>query len=846
MAWVEGNVKAQREAAACVVTSYPAEAGDKGKRATPWQIVVSLLLWVELRCAATAAQEPHKERVLTRASDWLNMLFAIHTSTPTAHCRMVVEIQARLVNIAQDAAVSTLQLSSGLNGMVHTLARAQVEGAESGDEGSRVLLFALERCAALLWRRSASSSPGGETALLGSGLALLVRQGSPELCSSALHVLEAALDAACPTSVEHQAGVVRWCETLCTALSDTPWWQSERSPMQERLEATRQPVDAHSALNQEVTHSLLECWARAEALVLRSADRPTELLRSRLSVLRHASGGWNVAFKAQPSEDAALPQHAQLQAMLQRQRRRAVPCTFLASFLRHCAGSPGRSDALVSSLWACYGDDIEKLWFCAMVDPAVEPARQQDLSSQLRVLASSLPDAQAAQSALLPALQVLPMADFTFRDSFTLNRTAVLLRVLRCLATLLPPGGITPRAKLERAEMSLRPIMSLLTRRLEEAAKLDRLRGRSAGAETSESTQLAYRVARELWGLPHVLRSNGGQMVKLLVDGLLLRPAPAGCEAALLELLPVALAGMCEAGSSMQLYMQRKICEVVLHFRGRPGSDAATDNPRLKWWLVRGLVLPRLQLHDSASKRIQDHVWTVLSALHELGLIEAMPNAPPLVGPATVPGVTDHLLAAELVLPYLLRLAVLTGLQTGAECKLSFELQRATLKLLEGSPTGLSLLEQLESRSSDRAELVLDVLSFLGVRACLTALGDHVETVAEFQLLFDGSLQRRLLVRLQESGWITEPHGADVPGAPVVPVPLPKDRVLALELGMRLQLGAVGLYSRVPEKQRTLATNLDNVFRKCIEVLPESGQSQLQTAFLEEVEPGLKGIIASL
>ena len=177
IAWVEGKVKAQREAAACVVTSGldPAQAGIEGRRATPWQIVVSLLLWVELRCAATAAQEPHKERVLTRASDWLGMLSVEPTRTTIAHRRMVVASQARLVSIAQDGGVSSAPLCSGLQDMVLTLARAQVDGAEPADEGGRVLLFALERCAALLWRRGASSSPGGETALLGSGLALLVR-----------------------------------------------------------------------------------------------------------------------------------------------------------------------------------------------------------------------------------------------------------------------------------------------------------------------------------------------------------------------------------------------------------------------------------------------------------------------------------------------------------------------------------------------------------------------------------------------------------------------------------------------------------------------------------------------
>ena len=107
--------------------------------------------------------------------------------------------------------------------------------------------------------------------------------------------------------------------------------------------------------------------------------------------------------------------------------------------------------------------------------------------------------------------------------------------MLGSLAALLPPvklGG--SKAKLERAERALRPAVSLLTRRLEEAAKLDSLRSRGAAAyvsaETAESVRLAYGVARELWALPHVLKCNGGQMVRPLVDGLLLRPAPAGCE----------------------------------------------------------------------------------------------------------------------------------------------------------------------------------------------------------------------------------------------------------------------------------------------------------------------------
>ena len=135
--------------------------------------------------------------------------------------------------------------------------------------------------------------------------------------------------------------------------------------------------------------------------MLRSTNRPTELPRSRLSVLSHKH---QHHLQGPAAEDAALSSDAQLQAILLRQRRRAVPCTFLACLLRHCAGSDGRGDAQLAALWACYGEDIETLWFCAMVDPAVPPARQQDLSSQLRALAGSLPGAAAAQSTLLPAL----------------------------------------------------------------------------------------------------------------------------------------------------------------------------------------------------------------------------------------------------------------------------------------------------------------------------------------------------------------------------------------------------------------------------------------------------------
>ena len=100
--------------------------------------------------------------------------------------------------------------------------------------------------------------------------------------------------------------------------------------------------------------------------MLRSTNRPTELPRSRLSVLSHKH---QQHLQGAPSEDAALSSDAQLQAILLRQRRRAVPCTFLACLLRHCAGSTAaaaaRADALLASLWACYGEEIETLWFCS-------------------------------------------------------------------------------------------------------------------------------------------------------------------------------------------------------------------------------------------------------------------------------------------------------------------------------------------------------------------------------------------------------------------------------------------------------------------------------------------------
>ena len=69
----------------------------------------------------------------------------------------------------------------------------------------------------------------------------------------------------------------------------------------------------------------------------------------------------------------------------------------------------------------------------------------------------------------------------------------------------------------------------------------------------------------------------------------------------------------------MQLYTQRKLCEVVLRFRARPGCRAAiaraAHNPRLRCELVRGLVLPRLQPHDPASRSAQDHVYVLRGRL---------------------------------------------------------------------------------------------------------------------------------------------------------------------------------------------------------------------------------------
>ena len=68
----------------------------------------------------------------------------------------------------------------------------------------------------------------------------------------------------------------------------------------------------------------------------------------------------------------------------------------------------------------------------------------------------------------------------------------------------------------------------------------------------------------------------------------------------------------------------------------------------------------------------------------------------------------------------------------------------------------------------------------------------------------------------------------------------------ALLHNMHLLLEVVHLYSCVPAKQRALATNLEHVFAACIEVLPESGLSHLQTVFLKEIVPVVRGTLASL
>ena len=145
----------------------------------------------------------------------------------------------------------------------------------------------------------------------------------------------------------------------------------------------------------------------------------------------------------------------------------------------------------------------------------------------------------------------------------------------------------------------------------------------------------------------------------------------------------------------------------------RQGGNAMTHR------LLRPARQRRTRLLNDPVLRLDHHCHELQVGRHRrdtLGqLTQATPSARPPVGPVAVPSATDHLKAAELVLPYLLRLAVLTGLQTGAECKLSFDLQRAMLQLLGASPAGVSLLETLETRSSlVTADLVLEVLSSLG------------------------------------------------------------------------------------------------------------------------------------
>ena len=77
-------------------------------------------------------------------------------------------------------------------------------------------------------------------------------------------------------------------------------------------------------------------------------------------------------------------------------------------------------------------------------------------------------------------------------------------------------------------------------------------------------------------------------------------------------------------------------------------------------------------------------------------------------------------------------------------------------------------------------------------------------------------------------------------------VALPQERGTALLHNMHILLEVVHLYSCVPAKQRALATNLEHVFAACIEVLPESGLSHLQTVFLKEIVPVVRGTLASL
>ena len=99
---------------------------------------------------------------------------------------------------------------------------------------------------------------------------------------------------------------------------------------------------------------------------------------------------------------------------------------------------------------------------------------------------------------------------------------------------------------------------------------------------------------------------------------------------------------------------------------------------------------------------------------------------------------------------------------------------------------------------------------------------------------------------LRQRTFPTDDPAAAAVGAPVAPVALPQERSTALLHNMHILLEVVHLYSCVPAKQRALATNLEHVFAACIEVLPESGLSHLQTVFLKEIVPVVRGTLASL
>ncbi len=781
--WADGRAKGEDAGSAGAL--HPAAAagageGSSGKGDVFWGLVEAALLVAEM--------QPGNARALENGSRWLKTLFAVGPHAPPWRLRVLVEAQAQLVKAAQRKPANTPAPARGLNEMVLTLAKAPNE-APSG-----LLEKALEHCTLLLSEAAAASSPGGATDLLGGGVAHLVRRGQPGLCSYALRVVEAALEAAQSTSGA-------WGEALGAALLAPPWWQGERSPMQERLETAagsrqHEPrVGALDAPPPELSESLVECWARTEAFLLGRHDRPEEMLGTRAAVLRGKG---------------------------------ALPCTFLAALLRHCSRLPERGDALRASVWARYGSDIERLWFCAMVDPA--PAQQQALSSQLHSLAGVLPSADVVQSPLLSALKALPAADLEPSGSSDWHRATALGRVLRSLAAQLPLGGDAPRALLERAETSLRPAVMGLRRCLE-------------GAEASTSARVAYGMAAELWrALPHVLRLNNGMMVKPLLVDVLLRPAPVGSESALLDLLPVALTGMCEVASTMQSYVQRMLCTVATHFLKLPGEPprdtvlgSAADNPRLMAYLLRGLVLPHLQPHASASQPFCDHAYAVLAGLRVLKmlLLEAVPSVPSPLG-GVVP---DHLAPMELVLPPLLRLAVRTGLQTGPACKLSFDVLCDLLTLLRSAPAGASSrLAQLEARSPARSELLGEVLAFLGKRACLAPYADdaHVARDERFQPLLQGKRDQPVLARLDRD-WPVDQQQQHSDGAGVLArdrQPLPDNRQAALTLNEGLVPQIVGLYDALPARKRKLVEEL----RPWLEAWRQSQESRGATVSREFAE----------